>query len=96
MLRADLDTLQRVRAVLADAAQRGLDPAETLDQAGLLDHPAKTAAGMKATLVGTARMLDDVSLDQLAKALSARVPATALDAKQLVVRWLDHFAGQVK
>lgn len=96
MLRADLDTLQRVRSVLAEARDRGLDPAEALDHAGLLDFPDKTMAGMKGALVGAARALDSVSLDQLAKTLSTRIPATALDAKQLVVRWIDHLAGQVK
>lgn len=96
MLRADLDTLQRVRAVLADAAQRGLDPAETLDQAGLLDHPVKTAAGMKATLTGTARMLEEYQVSQLARVTGQHMPTTALDTKRLVVAWLDDVAGQIK
>lgn len=95
MIHADLDTLQRVREVLANAMEKGWDAAEALDRAGLLDHPAKVAAGMKATLTGTARMLDEYQVSQLATIVSARMPMTALDTKQLVVRWLEHTAGQI-
>lgn len=96
MLHADLDTLQRVRVVLAEAMEKGWDPAEALDRAGLLDHPAKKDAGVKAALVGAARMLDEYQVAQLAAEVSMRMPQTALDTKRLVVSWLEHTAGRIK
>lgn len=45
MPRIDPVTADRVRQVLLAARARGIDPVAALDQAGLLDYPAKQLVG---------------------------------------------------
>lgn len=87
MLRADEGTLQRVREVLAAAMDRGADPAELLDRAGLLWHPGRQNL-LSADLLGdAAERVDYASVRQLL-ADGERMPVTALDTKRVVAGWL--------
>lgn len=94
MLHADLDTLAQVRVVLADAAARGADAAESLDRAGLLWFPARMEALRVDTVNHVAQVLDAVQIKQVAQALTERMPTTPLDAKRVLVTWLRKVAAQ--
>lgn len=89
---ADLDTLQQVRVVLAEAAKKGHDPAEALDGAGLLDHPAKSAMRTREILVNTADLLDGLGVKEVATIVGQRMPTSTLDMKRVTVAWLMHLA----
>lgn len=83
---ADLDTLQQVRVVLADAMERGLDPAESLDKYGLLSYPAKDRELVRQTLHHAADVLRELTAGQLSGEEKAAI--TAMDMKRFVELWL--------
>lgn len=85
---ADLDTLQRVRVVLAEAMKKGQDAAEALDHAGLLDHAAKSAMRTREIIIDLANLLDELNVGQVASAVNKRHPTSTLDMKRIVVSWL--------
>lgn len=86
--RADEATLRQVRDVLADAAQRGHDPAEALDRAGLLWFSQRVHEVRRLTLVDLAEVLDEIQVKVLASVQQQRMPSSPLDAKRLIVGWL--------
>lgn len=86
--RADEASLQQVRRVLAEAQRKGSDPAELLDRAGLIMHPALGLMIAREALGELARVLDEIKVAQLAKVLGQRIPTTALDTKQYIVQWI--------
>lgn len=88
-MRADEGTLQQVRVVLASAMERGADPAEALDKAGLLMFNARTVHLQRAALRRLADVLDEIGVDQLAAVVESRMPLTALDTKRLIVKWIN-------
>lgn len=87
-LQADLDTLQRVRVVLADAMERGLDAAEALDRAGLIHHEALAARIVSDAIQRAAEVVDGTSMDQVARELSERQASSPLEAKRQIVALL--------
>lgn len=95
MLHADLDTLQRVREVLTEAMAKGADPAELLDRVGLLSYPAKTRLCERETLLSAADVLGQVTVGQMARVESVRIPATPLDTQRLCVAWLQRQAKAI-
>lgn len=88
MLHADLDTLQRVRVVLADAMNKGGDAAEALDRAGLLSFEERDIALRARNLGNIADMVDVVSVREIARAVNERMPTSPLDTKRQIVAWL--------
>ena len=88
MLHADLDTLQRVRVVLADAMNKGADAAEALDRAGLLSFEERDVALRARTVGNVADMVDVVTVKEIARAVQERMPTSPLDTKRQIVAWL--------
>lgn len=88
MLRADEETLQRVRVVLADAMEKGVDAAEALDRAGLVMHLALAESIRVDTVNHVAQVLDMVTVEQVAQMVKERMPTSMLDAKRQLVAWL--------
>ena len=93
-LQADLDTLQRVRVVLADAMERGLDAAEALDRAGLLLYQARTLQITANMLYDTADVVDQTTVPQIAA--PDRMPTSPLDTKRQIATWLRARAAEFK
>lgn len=87
-LKADLDTLQRVRVVLADAMQRGLDAAEALDTAGLLFHHEKRRQIAAQTVEAFAQAVDEASVDHIARLLSERQATSPGEMKRQIVSYM--------
>lgn len=94
-LHADIDTLQQVRAVLADAAERGLDAAEALDRAGLLHYGAREKK-IRAEAVGRASdAVDVITVDQVAKELQERQPSSPGEMKRQIAYYLQLVARRM-
>lgn len=91
-LQADLDTLQRVRVVLADAMERGLDAAETLDRAGFLYYEAQAVRIRAEAIVRAAELVDATSVDQVARELSERQASSPGEMKRQIVAFLKRVA----
>ena len=87
----DQETLGKVHTVLATAQARGADPAFALQRAGLLWYPQREAQRIHHVLASMAEMLDRMSIRQLALGIGSE-PATVLDTKNLIVKWLDRCA----
>lgn len=87
-MQADLDTLQRVRVVLADAMERGLDAAETLDRAGLLFYRERRRQIAVETVEMFAEAIDGTSVDQVARLLSERQATSAAEMKRQIVGYM--------
>ena len=94
MLHADLDTLQRVRVVLAEAMNRGADAAEALDRAGLLMFPARVDAIHKDILNHVAHVVEVATIKQIATEVEERMPTSPLDTKRQIVALLRQEAGK--
>ena len=90
----DVATATAVRAALTLAKTRGTDVVEALDQAGLLDHPAKARATKIRLLLDVAWALEQMTVGQLAG--KQRPATTALDTKRHVVLWLEAEAEKLK
>jgi hypothetical protein len=90
----DPETATAVRAALTLARTRGVDVAQTLDQAGLLDHPAKARATKIRLLLDVAWVLEQMTVGQVAG--KARPATTPLDMKRHVVLWLEAEAEKLK
>ena len=95
-LSADLDTLDKVRNVLALARKRGRDAAEALDEAQLLSYPARDAGVRALALLAVAEVLSESQVAQIAAAVGMRMPMSTLDAKQMIVAWLRMASEPVK
>lgn len=89
---ADLDTLQRVREVLAEAMADGSDAAESLDRAGLLWYSARELEMCAEVFGRAAQVLDEMNIRQLAQSVQERMPTSSLDTKRQVVAWLRKLA----
>lgn len=94
MLHADLDTLAQARAVLAEAAGKGADPAEALDRAGLLWFPERDHMVRSKTFGSMAEVIDLASCGQIAAEVQERSPASPLDAKRQIVAFLNKVAAK--
>lgn len=88
MPRADEETLQRVRVVLAEAMDKGLDAAEALDRAGLLSFEERDVHLRIRNLGNISDMVDVVTVKEIARAVEERMPTSALDTKRQIVAWL--------
>lgn len=86
--KADEVSLQQVRRVLAEAMGRGADPAEALDRAGLIMHPALANYVAQEALSELAKVLDEIQVKQLAKVLGQRMPTSPLDTKRYIAEWI--------
>ena len=93
-LQADMDTLQRVREVLALALERNLDAAEALDRAGLLLYSKRTMQITANMLYDTADLVDQMTVRQLAA--PDRMPTSPLDMKRQIATWMRTKAGEFK
>lgn len=93
-LLADLDTLQRVRVVLASAMNSGRDPAEELDRAGLLLFAERTSQITANVLFEAADTLDQLTVRQLAG--EDRLSTSPADTKRQVCAWLRGQAQAIK
>ncbi len=91
---ADLDTLQRVREVLALAMERGLDAAEALDRADLLLHRTRTLQITANMLYESADLVDQLTVKQVAG--SERMPASPVDMKRQVASWMRARAAEFR
>lgn len=87
-LQADMDTLQRVRVVLADAMERGLDAAEALDRAGLLTYEALRVRARVQTIGDIATAVEVITPDQVARELSQRQATSAGEMKRQIAEYL--------
>ena len=92
MPRADEETLQRVRVVLAEAMERGHDAAEALDRAGLLHFSDRVHEVRRLTLLGAAETFDVMNVKQVAAMVQERMPTSTLDGKRHLVLLLRKMA----
>lgn len=94
MLRADERTLQQVRAVLAEAMERGHDAAEALDRAGLLSFEERDVQ-LRTRLVGNiADMVAALTVKEVSRVLDERMATSPLDMKRQIVTWLRKIEKQ--
>lgn len=91
-MRADLDTLQKVRNVLADALERGLDAAEVLDAAHLLYYQALSSRISSEAIERAAELVDATSVDQVARELSERQASSPGEMKRQIAALLRRVA----
>lgn len=88
MLHADLDTLQQVRVVLAEAMEKGFDAAEALDRAGLLAFKERDNRIVVDTMNHVAHVVDTATITQIATQVQERAPTSPLDTKRQIVALL--------
>jgi len=95
MQRIDGPTAAQVRACITKSAQRGSDVVRALDELGLLWYPGKQDQVTAAVLGSAAKLLEQLSMRDLAATVipgvprnSIRLPTSPLDTKSLIVQWL--------
>lgn len=94
----DPDTATRIRLKMLDCAAKGTDPIRALDELGFLSFPALEQQCRHDTVSAVADLLNASTIDRIAAGLRdpwgqrLRVPATAQDTKDAIVRWLHNIA----